>query len=271
MTPTKALAHFGLNGWHGAPEVMTTLHRHNEIEMNYVTQGAMTTWVSGQRIELAVGQMMVFWGAVPHRVIAVADQSHFFWLTIPLNRFLHWQIPRLGETLLKGQALLDAPSPHDTLYLQRWISDIASQHPERETALLLEVEARLRRMALAIYQHPPPASLRATTLAEQIGRWLAEHYNEPIHVDDVAQAFHLHPHYAMRVFQQTFGSTIHNTLTQHRVAAAQRLLVTTSYSAARIANEVGFGSVSRFYAVFRQWCGQSPTHYRSRLRDSKAE
>ncbi|MER3484247.1 MAG: hypothetical protein C4332_14975 [Meiothermus sp.] len=47
-------------------------------------------------------------------------------------------------------------------------------------------------------------------------------------------------------------------LTQHRLAHAQRLLATTDQPVLEIAFEAGFGSSSRFYAVFEEKVGSHP-------------
>jgi AraC-like DNA-binding protein len=55
--------------------------------------------------------------------------------------------------------------------------------------------------------------------------------------------------------------TITQYLTRRRLVTAQRLLVTSEKNAAAIAYESGFGSVSRFYAVFRDQIGMSPREF----------
>ncbi|MGX1668114.1 helix-turn-helix transcriptional regulator [Streptomyces sp. NPDC055400] len=51
-------------------------------------------------------------------------------------------------------------------------------------------------------------------------------------------------------------------LTRHRLAEARRLLITTDLPINDIASAVGFGSVSRFYAVFTSLCGAPPAKFR---------
>ena len=51
-------------------------------------------------------------------------------------------------------------------------------------------------------------------------------------------------------------------LNQYRIVQAQRLLLTTNDSVAEIATACGFGSLSRFYAVFKQIRNLSPNRFR---------
>jgi AraC-like DNA-binding protein len=82
---------------------------------------------------------------------------------------------------------------------------------------------------------------------------------------EVAASVSLHPNYAMQLFRRYTGRTIVNYLNQYRIAHAQQLLLTTDKSVLDIAYESGFNSLSRFYAVFRATCKQSPGRYRQTL------
>lgn len=93
--------------------------------------------------------------------------------------------------------------------------------------------------------------------------FIAQRYTEKLTVQDVAPHVKLHPNYAMSLFHRTFGTTLINYLTQHRVSHAQRLLATTEESIANVAFDSGFNSISRFNDAFRRACGCSPREYRS--------
>jgi AraC-like DNA-binding protein len=72
----------------------------------------------------------------------------------------------------------------------------------------------------------------------------------------------------MKIFRDRLNISMIEYLTRHRVAHAQRLLLTTDKDILEIALEAGFGSSSRFYAAFKHFCGQSPGQYRRALRRS---
>jgi AraC-like DNA-binding protein len=92
--------------------------------------------------------------------------------------------------------------------------------------------------------------------------FIAQRYTEKVTVQDIAEHVQLHPNYAMNLFQRTFGTTLINYLTQHRVSHAQRLLATSDESIADVAFNSGFNSISRFNDAFRRACGCSPRDYR---------
>jgi AraC-like DNA-binding protein len=252
--------------WYGQPSLMDSAHRHNEIEINYLESGAMHYWVGSGRLEIPRQKLLVFWASVPHQLIYLEEQTRFYWLTIPLNYFLHWRMDaQLQEAVLNGEWLFEQNDyPVDALLLNNWLKDYESQVQARKAVMLLEIEARLARLALSLGRITP-GNKHPNSHAEAMSKWIAEHYAEPIGVNEVAAAVSLHPNYAMRLFQQNFGRSIVDVLIQHRLAEAQRRLVMTDASVLEIAFDVGFGSLSRFYAVFKERCGQSPKAYREKM------
>ena len=57
-------------------------------------------------------------------------------------------------------------------------------------------------------------------------------------------------------------------LTQQRLARSQHLLAMTDRTILDIALDSGFGSQARFYAVFKEYCKQTPREYRLRMQNA---
>jgi AraC-like DNA-binding protein len=91
-----------------------------------------------------------------------------------------------------------------------------------------------------------------------------------MNVEDIARAVGLHPKYAMTRFHRCTGATIRDFLLQHRIAFAQRELVTTEQKVVEIAFASGFHSVSAFYRSFTQIAAETPTSFRRRMRGVSA-
>ena len=268
MTETH-FSDLGFDCWYGEPSLMNTPHRHNEVEINFVEQGAMHYWLGEGSIELPRQKLVIFWATIPHQLLHIETDTRFYWVTIPLNWFLRWRLsPILTDSVLNGAWVLDeAIDNHvldDTLF-RRWYNDFASGQTDQQAVMLMEIEARLARLALSIGAVSTHKNTVTNSHAEAMSAWIAEHYQDAMGVDEIAQSVGLHPNYAMRIFRETFGRSMGDVLTQHRLAHAQRLLVTTQESVVDIAFAVGFGSLSRFYAVFKARCGQSPKAYREKM------
>jgi AraC-like DNA-binding protein len=255
---------------------MPRFHRHHEIELNFVEQGLLTYLFGGATVTISAGQFVLFWAVVPHQTIYVEPATIYHCLTVPLTQFLQWRLPAaLKNQVLRELVVRDGDAAHtaiDRVLFKQWQSDLRAESPERRAIVLLEVEARLRRLALTSAAcAAEPAGARALLSAagrekvELMARTIAERYAEPLRIADIAATAGLHPNYAMQLFRKTFGMSLLDYLTQYRVAQAQRLLVTADATILAIAMECGFGSTSRFYAAFKRVCGTSPGAYRASL------
>lgn len=81
-------------------------------------------------------------------------------------------------------------------------------------------------------------------------------------LDDMALAAGLSRHHFTRVFKATTGRTPAEWVLARRLAGAREQLLTTRLPVAEIAKAAGFGSPSRFGAVFRERFGMTPTAWR---------
>jgi AraC family transcriptional regulator, melibiose operon regulatory protein len=262
---------FGLWSREGVPQLMDLPHRHNELELNLVERGEIEYLFPGRRITVREEEMFFFWSAVPHQLIGKQESTYIHWMTLPLAEVLRWRLPDgLIRPVLEGKPVLSlepAFGAGDLASFRRWHADLASGEEERTQTLLLEVQARLRRMAEA--QHSGahlPTAMGVSGKVELMARYLAEHFQEEWRVRDVAREAGLNPNYAMQVFQRDFGVSLVEYATQLKIAMAQQLLVTSSMDVLDIAYECGFGSPSRFYAAFKAVAHTTPRTFRQSLR-----
>lgn len=256
-----------LQCWQGTGHAMPSAHRHDDLEVNVVDGAPLTYLFSGTLFEIQPGQAAVFWAALPHRLIDCAHnwQARVRWLHVPLGHVQRWTL-QAGTlaTLLGGTPLVSTDVAYPTSAdFARWSDDIATGVTDRADIALLEIQAGVRR--LLERAAPPTAPQGADRSVEHVAamaRFIAESFRDPITVPDVAAAAHLHPKYAMTVFRQVLGVTVHAYISQQRVAEAQRLLLTTRATIGQVAQGAGFGSQSAFYDTFTRACGVSPGEYR---------
>lgn len=239
--------------------------RHNEVEINLLRAGTLTYLFGGQRMTVQAGRFAMFWGAIPHQIVALGNAEPYYVVTLPLGWFLAAGLPEsFAQTVLKGEIVSnDAPTHGDEAKFQQWEGDLHARNPTRERAALLEIQARLLRLALTL---PEKAPARAPdpklSRADQLACYIARNYQEPLSAEQIATATGLHPNYAMTLFRKAFGTTMTDFLIQHRISHAQRLLVTTDDPIIEIAAAAGFQSLSRFNEAFKKSCGCPPSAYR---------
>lgn len=254
--------------WRGRQSSLTTFHRHNEVELNLLARGSRSYTIAGRTVSIRPRTMCLFWGGFPHR-IAVWKNGDIWSLSIPLTVFLSWPLSR--ETfvypLLHGELLYEAdPSRwrHDQELMRRWHADLgAGATFEQQEVLLLEVQARLRRLAMesghirAVSEH----GVEPARVAKML-QFIAEHYAETgLTVREIAQAAQTNPSYAMESFKESCGVSMMRYVNDQRVAHARRLLATTDAKILDVAMAAGFGSLSQFHNVFIRVCSQTPREY----------
>lgn len=258
------------------PTPMRRPDRHNEIEMNFLGTGWVTYLFGGRKVRIEALRLSVFWAAIPHQIVDYGDEPDYFVATIPLAWFLYCKFPdSFVQSLLQGRmvsVLSGNRARSDEDLFAAWEEDLRSQNAGVTKAVLLEIEARLLRLALSAQNEQPPSVTSRKSLSvvgdsglrkvEQMACFIAQNYTERLTVDLIASVVRLHPNYAMNLFRKSFGTTLIEYVTQHRVSHAQRLLVTSSRKVVDIAIASGFGSISRFNDAFQHVCRCSPREYR---------
>jgi AraC-like DNA-binding protein len=185
----------------------------------------------------------------------------------------------LIRRLLNFEAIMDRKRNlpcSDLALLKHWVHLMQSGRREGREIVLLEVHARLLRLADTIAtadgkspagtDEPPAMHASAFGLFERILQIVSERYQEPLRIPDIAQELGVSRAHVMRQFRKVAGITLLEYVTQRRVSCAQRLMITTDEKILDIALESGFGSLGQFYACFKRITGQSPARYRRALR-----
>lgn len=103
---------------------------------------------------------------------------------------------------------------------------------------------------------------RVRKIAEQIESYIKIHYREPISNARLSSDLHFHYNYLTRCMKESHGVTPTEFLLQYRLDQAKRLLLTTKWSMAQIAEHVGFQNPPYFSRRFSARFGTSPLQFR---------
>lgn len=261
--------------WHGKPTADSERRGRDQLELLFVECGCAIISIGTTAVTLRSGGMGVFWALAPHCIVESQAETLVCKVALPTRDYLQWQLPRaFSRHLLAGGVVVDTEmmnSELDRLLFQRWLSEFEDTSAEGRKILLLEIEARLLRLARSAKLPEDETSCavrrargpRETDRALAMGRFIAEHYTESMHDADIAHAAKLNVQYGIRLFSRTFGVSMHKHLNDYRIAHACTLLATTDRKVIDVAMDSGFGSLSRFYESFHRACGQSPHEYRA--------
>lgn len=265
---------YGLTCERWEPEPMSRPDRHNEVELNLLDGGSLTYLMWGHRHSVHGGRLAAFWAAVPHQIVEFRGVSGYYVVTVPLAWVLSWNLPStLVHRLLNGEIVQEPDEVRaqlDAALLSLWTDDLERERTARQEILLLELKARLLRLADSAATGTPekrragPLSVtkQGVTKAEGMAQFIAQNYTAPICIADIAESVRLHPDYAATLFKKTFGTTLNRFLVDHRIQHAQRMLVTSDKKILTVALDSGFNSLSRFNAAFKDLCGSTPREFR---------
>ena len=258
-----------------------TRHRHNDLEISVSAHAGSVCLFGGRQINFLPDRLVVMWGAMPHMPLSVEEAAVAYGIRVPLHWVLQWKLPdSLVRRLLNFDVIVDRKreSPcSDLALLEHWVRLMQSRHAQDREIVLLEIHARLLRLASEKKdlahgadqygskngrdESAVPASC-GLGLFERILQIVSERYHEPLSIPEIARTLQVSRTHVMRHFRKVAGITLLEYITQNRVSCAQRLMATTDLKILDIANESGFGSQGQFYACFKRLTGEAPARYR---------
>lgn len=99
-------------------------------------------------------------------------------------------------------------------------------------------------------------------LVKKAQKYVEDHLDQPLRVNDVADALFLSSNYLSRLFKSKCGVSLKQYIVNRKMESAQLLLKTTSLPIGTIASKMGYDNFSHFSQVYRKTMGVSPTEER---------
>ena len=93
-------------------------------------------------------------------------------------------------------------------------------------------------------------------------RFIREHADQPLQVDDVAEAVAISRRTLQQKFSKTVGRSVHSQILRERVNRITQLLVETDLNVTQIARKLNFSRAKQLDRVFTKFQGVTPTTYR---------
>lgn len=98
----------------------------------------------------------------------------------------------------------------------------------------------------------------------EVSEYLSAHYDTAGSLEAVAEHFFMNKSYLSRIYKELTGLTVTEYLNIRRIQKAQQLLISTSLNVTKIAEAVGYDSITYFERVFKKYSEVSPLKYRTR-------
>ena len=103
----------------------------------------------------------------------------------------------------------------------------------------------------------------ARTDVALVKKYIAQHYDEDLSVESLAEVVYLSPGYLSALFKKETGQNLNTYIRNYRLEEARRLLENTNMKIVQVCEKTGFTSASYFCKRFREYFGTSPHRLRS--------
>lgn len=97
---------------------------------------------------------------------------------------------------------------------------------------------------------------------DEVASYIIKHCTSSLTLDSLAKRFYVSKCYLSRIFKEVTGFTINEYIAIHRLQKAQYLLIHSDYNISKIAELLGYESITYFDRVFKNYMELSPLKYR---------
>jgi len=237
-------------------------HTHPWAELLFFQTGECEMSVEDKSFRLRRNQLLIIPAATRHAAAPGPGKCRNLMLAIPPGLLSLNFAAGFGETIYKRPLRLDLMQAK---FVRGVFAKIADEErradrysDEMRKSLLLELFVYLARSFGS-----DPAFEKEASLADDITRYLLEHYAEDLNQKDVAQRFYLSRSYLSKIFKAKTGRGFNEYLTHIRIEQAKAMLKTTAMPVTEIAFACGFNDSNYFSKIFKKLEGVTPLNYRN--------
>lgn len=123
---------------------------------------------------------------------------------------------------------------------------------------------------MTLVKQRPRVEVRKNRLIEGIIEYIADHLDEEIKIDDLAQIFFLSKFHLCREFKNQTGTTLHRYIVQKKLIHAKQLIL-EHLPITEVYQQSGFGDYSNFFRAFRNEYNMTPKQYYDRIVKGESE
>ena len=258
----------------GAPVGATSPHYHDFYEIIYIAEGQFTSRVGETTHELRKGDFLLIGKNTLHCYLPVKRSTES-------RRIILWVNDRMLDALSDEEVALAscfregrAEVYHFPLNYEDILSGILMKLAMTE--LINDLTPGMRRImdrgyltVFFAYLYAfcertdylfADAAIRENSIVDEADRYIDEHIEEPVTVEELAGQVHLSKYYFVRRFKELSGVTVHSYITHKRLMRACELLK-EGEEVMSVFGQVGFSDYSVFLRNFRRVYGISPRQY----------
>jgi AraC family transcriptional regulator len=172
----------------------------------------------------------------------------------PIVRFEH---PFLTQLMRRLYDILAQPETYSRMYVESFAVVMLSE--------IMRFQAVHHSQSRGIDRSNGHKGGLASWQSKAACDYIEANLHQDISLTDLAAVVRLTPYHFCRAFKQAIGVPPHHYQMTRRIRWAMTLLADGSLSISEVAGIVGYGSPSRFSALFRRFTGHTPRAFRRQM------
>lgn len=245
---------------HGVNDNMTRSHYHEYFELYYLEAGGRFHMTDDRLHELGARDLIIFPPYVMHHSYGAPDVGfRRVVLYFTPDSVTHPEVLRR----LRGRENTYRTAGRRRIAVDTTVNQLLASQNAHEELFEHELRLLLNQLLIQVVRtEPTDMEVVQEHRMSQIIRYLHDHHDESIMLEDLAEQFFISQYHLCREFKKYTSRTVVSYLNNVRIGRAQRLLNETDLSIVQVSRQVGFANVTHFNRVFRSVTGMSPSESR---------
>ena len=246
-------------------------HKHNVYQMLYITEGALSCEIAGNRMRCEAPALVFIGNYEPHILSSASERYARYVLTLDPYKTDAALSPRLLQSVFSFRPVgfshvLDVGPIADELRVhmeelcREWNAPKEKKLPEGEALLLSALLYRIRSFSPSHFTDKPYGA--AEMIVTSVRMELECNFQNKLDLDALAARHHISRYYLAHIFKQVTGYSLKEYLSLCRISFAIQQLASGTQSVREIAEASGFHDMSNFSRAFKERMGLSPTDFR---------
>lgn len=234
-------------------------HFHNEVSIGLIEKGNSKTEIGGNTYELAEKTFLIIPPSISHKCNPNDYENwNFRMLYIDTEWF------KSGFDIQSEKIKFDYMKINEKMVVDiiKLIDDIENENVtiENESKLLTYISPLIKNDNIDL-ENNISENLNLKRISH-LKEYLNENYLNNIKLDDLSKIINVSKYYLIRKFNDCYGLSPHQYITNLRINHAKKLLK-SEQDFANIAIESGFYDQSHFIKCFKEYTGVTPMKYKN--------
>lgn len=235
---------------------------HRGFEIAYIKSGIVKLHVDSQTFTATAGSIITIFRELPITLSSDEGQSH---CTVQVN--VPHTVKLVSEVDITSDGLLlplvvspCAETESIKKILFGIVSDIGADRERYRLTAAFDF-LNILKILDTIARKNDSVNTHSSLVAYRVKRYITEHLDQPISLNDIASFLEKTPNYINRLFREANGITINQYINRERVQLIAALIGHNGLSFETACHNAGINDVTYGYRLFKKHTGLTPKQY----------